>query len=98
MHQIYEILCNVTLECIIHIDKSALEHRMTSSRLYYTVNLNGRGMKRSKEQITVVLGVSASGEKFTMQIITKSDRSGALKDISDISKAFGIISDHQVKA
>lgn len=92
------MLCDVPLECIINIDESALQHRTTSSKSYCTVNSDDRGVKRSKERITVTLGVSASGEKFMTQVITKSARPRALKGIPDISKAFGIIYDHQAKA
>jgi hypothetical protein len=98
LHEIREMLIDVPLECIINIDESALQHRTTSSRSFCTVNTDGRGVKRSKERITVTLGVSASGEKFCTQVIAKSARPRALKNIPDISKAFGIIYDHQAKA
>lgn len=54
-------------------------------------------VKRSKDRITVPLGVSALGETFITQIITKSACTRTLKHIPDISKAFGIIYDHQSK-
>jgi DDE superfamily endonuclease len=98
LHEICKTLIDVPLECIINIDELALQHCTTSSRSYCTVNLDGCGVKQSKEQITVTLGVSASGEKFTTQVMTKSACPCALKNIPDISKAFGIIYDHQAKA
>ena len=62
--EIHKTLIDVPLECIINIDELALQHCTTSSRSYCTVNSDGCGVKGSKEQITVTLGVSASGEKF----------------------------------
>ena len=95
LHEVCKTLIDVPHECIINIDELALQHCTTSSRSYCTVNSDGHGVKQIKEQITVTLGVSASGEKFTTQVITKSACPGALKNIPDISKAFGIIYDHQ---
>ena len=87
MHEICKTLIDVPLECIINIDKLALQHYITFSRSYCTVNLDGHGVKHSKEQITVSLRVSTSGEKFTTQAIEKSTCPHALKNIPDISKA-----------
>jgi hypothetical protein len=98
LHEICKALIDVPLECIINIDELALQHCTTSSRSYCTVNSDGHGVKWSKEQITVTLGVSASGDKFTTQVITKSACPRALNNIPGISMAFGTIYDHQVKA
>lgn len=100
LHKICEVLIDVPLECIINIDESALQHRTTSSRFYCIANSDDRGVKRSKDRITITLGVSTSCETFTIQVSTKSARPRALKalkHIPDISKTFGIIYDHQPK-
>lgn len=87
------MLIDVPLKCIINIDESALQYHTTSSRLYFTSNSNGRGVKQSKDRTTVKLGVTASSETFTIQVITKSAHPQALKHILNISKAFEIIYD-----
>lgn len=68
LHEICEALIDVSFECIINIDESALQHRTTSPQSYCTANSNGRGVKKSKDKITVTLGVSASSETFITQV------------------------------
>jgi hypothetical protein len=92
------MLNDVPFECIINIDDLEIKERTTSLRSFCTFNTDGYGAKRSKERITLSLGLSATGEKFCTQVIANSARPCALKEIPDINKAFGIICDHQVKA
>lgn len=98
LQEIRELLRDVPLQDILNIDESAFQHRTTSSRSYCTANNDGRGVKRSKDRITVTPIVSATGEKFTVQIIGKSARPRALKNVPDINHAFGVHYDSQSKA
>ena len=88
---------NVPLHHIWNIDETALQHRTTSSRYYMTINSDGRGVKRSKERLTVTPLVSGSGEKLTVQIIGKSKTPRALRGI-EINRTYNVVYDHQSKA
>ena len=69
MDVIRNMLVGIPLKTIFNMDESALQHRMTSSRSYVTVNSDKRGVKRSKERITFTPMVSAAGEKLELQVI-----------------------------
>ena len=98
LQEIRDVLQDVLPENILNIDESVLKHRTTSSRSYCTANSDGRGVKRSKERITVTPIVSAAGEKFTVKIIGKSSRPRALKNVPNINMAFDVEYDFQSKA
>eukprot|EP00474_Spongospora_subterranea_P001549 CRZ02007.1 hypothetical protein [Spongospora subterranea] len=85
-------LCNIW-----NIDESALQYRTTSSRSYVSVNSDGRGVKRSKDRLTITPIVSSAGEKMIIQVIEKSTQPRALKGF-DINKTFDVVYDHQKKA
>ena len=57
---------------------------------------HGRGVKRSKERLTVTPLVSASGKKLTVQIIGKSKTPRALRGI-DINRTYNVVYDYQSK-
>ena len=91
------MLEDIPLDHIFNVDESAVLYRTTSSRSYVTINNDKRGVKRSKERITITPVVSASGEKLELQVIGKSKHPRALKGI-DINSTFNVHYDHQAKA
>ena len=95
--EIRKLLEDVPIQNIWNLDETALQHRTTSSRSYVTINSDGRGVKRSKERITVTLIVSASGEKLIPQVIGKSKQPCVLRGI-DIGKKYQVKYDFQSKA
>jgi len=95
--EIRTLLVDVPLDSIWNLDVAGLQHRTTSSRSFVTVNHDGRGVKRSKERITITPIVSAACEKMDIQLIGKSKSPRALKNV-DIHATFGIDYMHQSKA
>ena len=72
LQEIRSMLADVPMENIWNLDETALQYRTTSSRSYVTCNSDGRGVKRSKERITVTPIVNAAVEKMIVQVIGKS--------------------------
>jgi hypothetical protein len=72
LRKIQKLLEDVPLENIWNLDEPALQFHTTSSRSYVTINSDGRGVRRSKERITVTPIVSAADEKLILQVIGKS--------------------------
>ena len=97
LQEIRKILADVPLENIWNVDETALQYRTTSSRSYVTCNSDGRGVKRSKERITVTPIVSAAGEKLVVQVIGKSKSPLALKNIN-INETYNVDYNHQSNA
>lgn len=81
LHQICKMLIDISLKCIIIIDKYALYHCTTSSKSYCRMNLHGCGTKQSKKLIIVTFGVSTLGDKYTTHFMPKSAHPHALKNI-----------------
>ena len=91
------MLEDVPIQNIWNLDETALQHMTTSLHSYVTINSDGRGVKRSKECITVTLIVSASGEKLIPQVIGKSKQPCVLRVI-DTDKKYQVKYDFQSKA
>ena len=91
------MLEDVPIQNIWNLDETALQHRTTSSHSYVTINSDGRGVKRSKEHITVTPIVSASGEKLIPQAKGKLKQPCVLRGI-DIDKKYQVKYDFQSKA
>jgi DDE superfamily endonuclease len=87
----------VPIQNVWNLDETALQHKTTSSHSYVTINSDGRGVKCSKERITVTPIVSASGEKLIPQVIGKSKQPCVLRGI-DIDKKYQVKYDFQSKA
>ena len=97
LQRIRNQLEGIALNNIWNLDETALQFRTTSSRSYVTINSDGRGVKRSKERITITPIVSASGERLHLQVIGKSKNPRALKGI-DINSTYKIVYESQTKA
>jgi hypothetical protein len=97
LRKILKLFEDVPLENIWNLDETALQFRITSSCSYVTITSDGRGVRGSKELITVTLIVSAAGEKLILQVIRKSKCPRALKGI-DILDVFNISYQNQSKA
>lgn len=93
LRHICKMLIHVTFECIININKSTLEHCISSSRSYHTINSDSCEIRQSKELITMMFEVSTLRKNIITQLITKCAHPHALKTILNINKAFEIIND-----
>jgi hypothetical protein len=95
--EIRKLLEDVPIQNIWNLDETTLQHKTTSSHSYVTINSDGRGVKCSKEHITVTLIASASGEKLIPQVIGKSKQSHVLNGI-DTDKKYQVRYNFQSKA
>ncbi|KAE9011482.1 hypothetical protein PR003_g16699 [Phytophthora rubi] len=85
VQKIRDLLLTVSASCIWNLDELALRHRTTSARLDSVVNMD----VRSLERISVLMAVSATGEKLHLQVVGKDPNPESLKDVDTLS-TYGI--------
>ncbi|KAG6611785.1 tigger transposable element-derived protein 6-like [Phytophthora cinnamomi] len=85
IQKIRDLLLTVSASCIWNLDELALRHRTTSARLDSVVNMD----VRSLERISVMMAVSATGEKLHLQVVGKDPNPDSLKDVDTLS-TYGI--------
>ncbi|GMF29705.1 unnamed protein product [Phytophthora fragariaefolia] len=85
IQKIRDLLLTVSASCIWNLDELALRHRTTSGRLDSVVNMD----VRSLERISVMMAVSATGEKLHLQVVGKDPNPDSLKDVDTLS-SYGI--------
>ena len=72
LQQIRQALDGHSLSNIVNLDEMGLLGPTTSSRSYVTIKNDERGVKSTKERITVTPVVTAAGDKLLLQVIGKS--------------------------